>query len=147
MRLGEDEARRRFSSARVARLATLGEEGRPHVVPVTFAVVGGTIWSAVDDVKPKTTQRLRRLANVAAHPAASFLVDYYDDSDWSELWWARADGLGRVVASLDDAPEARDALCARYPQYAARPPAGPALAVDVKRWVGWAAGGYPQAEP
>ncbi|MHB1496975.1 MAG: TIGR03668 family PPOX class F420-dependent oxidoreductase [Acidimicrobiales bacterium] len=137
MKLGEDEARRRFSSSREARLATLGERGRPHKVPVTFAVVGGTIWSAVDEVKPKTTPRLRRLANVSAHPAVSFLADRYDE-DWSRLWWVRANGTGRVVLSLDDVPEAREALCARYPQYAAWPPAGPALAVDVARWVGWA---------
>ncbi len=140
MKLEEDEARRRFSSARVARLATIGEEGRPHVVPVSFAVVGNVIWSAVDELKPKTTSWLRRLANVSAHPAVSFLADYYDDADWSLLWWVRADGTGRVVPSIDDAPEARRALCARYRQYAARPPAGPALAVDVERWVGWAGG-------
>jgi PPOX class probable F420-dependent enzyme len=125
----------------VARLATLGEGDRPHIVPVTFAVVGNTIWSAVDDLKPKRTTNLRRLANVAAHPAVSFLVDHYDDADWSRLWWVRADGSGTVVASLDEAPEAREALCQRYGQYAARPPAGPALAVDVERWVGWGAGG------
>ena len=30
-------------------------------------------------------------------------------------------------------------LAARYPQYAARPPAGPVIAVRVDRWTGWAA--------
>ena len=139
MRLNEDEARRRFCSARVARLATIGEDGRPHLVPVTFAVVGNVIWSAVDEVKPKTTPRLRRLANVAAHPAVSLLADHYDDADWSRLWWVRADGTGRVV-TIDDALEPRQALCSRYPQYATWPPTGPALAVDVERWVGWAGG-------
>lgn len=133
------EARRRFASARVARLATAGQDGRPHLVPVTFAVHGDTIWSAVDDVKPKTTTRLRRLANVAANPAVSFLVDHYDDSDWSRLWWVRADGEGRVLPSVTEAPGSLAALCARYPQYARRPPAGPVLVVNVVRWVGWAA--------
>jgi hypothetical protein len=39
-------------------------------------------------------------------------------------------------------PEARDAvalLSERYAQYAARPPAGPVLAVGVTRWSGWSA--------
>ena len=135
--MDEAEAVHRFSSAPVARLATIGEGGQPHLVPVTFALVGGTIWSAVDGVKPKSTNRLRRLANVAARPAVSILADYYDDADWSLLWWVRADGSGRVVESIGEAPEALDALCRRYPQYAARPPAGPALAVRVTRWAWW----------
>lgn len=138
--MDEAEARRLFASARVARMATVDREGRPHVVPVTFAVVGGTVWNAVDDVKRKRTTRLRRLDNVAANPAVSFLVDHYDD-DWSRLWWVRADGAGRVVSDFGpDAPAALAALCARYPQYQERPPAGPALAVDVQRWTWWDAG-------
>jgi PPOX class probable F420-dependent enzyme len=129
------EARARFAAARVARLATADAGGRPHLVPVCFAVAGDTVYSAVDDVKPKTTRRLRRLANVAANPAVALLVDHYED-DWSALWWVRADGRGRV---LDDAPDAIALLAARYEQYRAAPPAGPVLAVDVERWTGWSA--------
>jgi PPOX class probable F420-dependent enzyme len=131
-----DEARRRFASARVARLATVGADGRPHVVPIAFALVGDVLYSAVD-AKPKRTPRLRRLANVAENPAVSLLADHYDD-DWSRLWWARADGAGRVLEPGD--PEAMrgvDALAARYPQYGEQRPQGPVLAVTVARWSGW----------
>jgi PPOX class probable F420-dependent enzyme len=131
----EAEARRRFAAARVARLATAGADGRPHLVPICFAVDGDTVYSAVDDVKPKATRRLRRLANVAANPAVSLLVDHYSD-DWSALWWVRADGLGRV---LQDAPDAIALLASRYEQYREAPPSGPVLAVDVERWTGWSA--------
>jgi PPOX class probable F420-dependent enzyme len=137
--LDEAEARLRFACARLARLATTSDGGRPHLVPITFALVGDTVWSAVDDVKPKSSKRLRRLANVAARPAVSLLADHWDDENWSRLWWVRADGTGSVVQSVADFPEAVDALCARYPQYAARPPAGPALAVRVSRWAWWTA--------
>jgi PPOX class probable F420-dependent enzyme len=130
-----DEARRRFSAVRVARLATVGADGRPHLVPVCFAVDGETIYSAVDDVKPKATMRLRRLANVAENPSVSLLVDHYDD-DWSALWWVRADGRARV---LEAAPDAVALLVARYSQYRDSPPSGPVLAVDVERWAGWSA--------
>ena len=58
------QARRRFAAARVARLATADAAGRPHIVPVTFAVDGDVIYSAVDD-KPKRGTALKRLANVA----------------------------------------------------------------------------------
>jgi PPOX class probable F420-dependent enzyme len=129
------DARARFAAARVARLATVDAGGRPHLVPVCFAVDGDTVYSAVDEVKPKVTLRLRRLRNVAENPAVSLLVDHYDD-DWSALWWVRADGRARV---LETAPDAIALLAARYPQYAQAPPAGPVLAVDVERWSGWSA--------
>jgi PPOX class probable F420-dependent enzyme len=135
----EDEARRRFAGAPVARLATADADGRPHVVPIVFAVAGETIYSAVD-AKPKRTTALRRLANVAANPAVAVLVDHYED-DWTRLWWARADGTGRVLAREEpERDEALDALAERYPQYREQRPAGPVLAIDVVRWSGWSAG-------
>ena len=132
------EARERFARARVARLATADADGRPHLVPVVFAVAGDTVYSAVD-AKPKRTQRLRRLANVTANPQVALLADHYGE-DWDTLWWVRADGRGRVLAP--EAAEARRAvglLRERYAPYTERPPGGPVLAVDVARWSGWAA--------
>src|SRR5215472_5832016 len=96
MRLTEQEARRRFGSARVARLATVTPDGRPHIVPVTFAVDGEMIYTAVD-AKPKSTTDLRRLDNMRAHPDVAVLADHYAD-DWTELWWVRADGRAEIVA-------------------------------------------------
>jgi PPOX class probable F420-dependent enzyme len=134
-----EEARARFAAARVARLATADASGRPHVVPLVFAVDGDTVLSAVD-AKPKRTTALRRLANVEANPQVALLADHYDDADWDALWWVRADGTGRVVQpDAPDAARAVELLRARYPQYRARPPAGPVLVVDVRRWSGWQA--------
>ena len=141
MRLSASEARARFAAARVARLATVSAAGVPHLVPVTFAVVGERIVFAVDH-KPKSTTRLRRLDNIAAHPAVCLLVDVYDE-DWTQLWWARADGTGTVLAS--DA-EAVDALIGRYPAYVERRPTGPVVSIEVATWSGWAAGGGSGAE-
>jgi PPOX class probable F420-dependent enzyme len=129
----DEQARRRFAAATLAHLATADERGRPHLVPFVFVVRGETIYSAVD-AKPKRTTSLRRLANVAANPHVSALVDHYSE-DWDSLWWVRADGVGRV---LDGAQaEARDALgllTTRYRQYRHQPPGGPVLAIDVERW-------------
>ena len=121
-----------FASARVARLATVREDGSPHLVPIVFAVAGDVIYSAVD-AKPKRTRSLRRLANIADEPRVSVLADHYED-DWSRLWWVRADGLARV---LDASPAALAALTARYPQYRDTPPPGPFLEITVDRWSGW----------
>lgn len=129
--------RRRFAAARVARLATVGPDGAPHLVPITFAVVGATIVHAVDH-KPKRTRALRRLDNVAANPAVSVLADHYDD-DWTALWWVRADGRARIVdAGSAEGAAAIAALVERYAPYRANAPAGPVVIVDVERWSGWA---------
>lgn len=132
-----DEARHRFASSRLAHLATVGEDGAPHLVPIVFVVVADTIYSAVD-AKPKRSNRLRRMENVRGHPAVSVLADHYDDADWSLLWWVRADGTGRVLAADDpEAIRAVEALVGRYTQYLDQRPDGPVLAIDVTRWSGW----------
>lgn len=129
--MSPSEARTRFATARVARLATTG----PHLVPICFAVDHDSIWSAID-AKPKRTRSLQRLRNIANDPRVALLADEYDDTDWSALWWVRADGVAVV---LDDAPDALALLIRRYPQYAQRPPAGPFLRITVHRWSGWSA--------
>ena len=131
--MSPEEARERFASARVARLATADADGIPHIVPLVFALDGETIYSAVD-AKPKRTTDLKRLRNVRENPQVALLADHYADDDWDALWWARADGAARV---LDASPEAVALLRERYAQYAAEPPDGPVLAVDVHRWSGW----------
>jgi PPOX class probable F420-dependent enzyme len=129
------EARERFAAARVARLATADSAGRPHLVPIAFAVAGDRVYSVVD-AKPKRTTALRRLANVRENPAVALLVDHYDD-DWTALWWVRADGLGRVLGPEErEAQQAIALLAQRYPQQRAT---GAVLAVDVERWSGWTA--------
>ena len=131
-----DDAPGRFGAARVARLATTDADGSPHLVPVVFALVGETVWTAVD-AKPKSTTALRRLDNVRAHPVVSLLVDHYAD-DWATLWWVRADGVATVL-DVDEGRAGLAALTAKYPQYQDNPPPGPVLRVDVTRWVSWSA--------
>ncbi len=133
-----EEARRRFVHARVARLATCDRAGRPHLVPLVFAVEGDTLFSAVDH-KPKRTTALRRLANIAENPQVALLVDEFSD-DWDQLWWARADGYARLLdPGSDEAERAWGRLASRYAQYQQRSPAGAVLAVTVQRWSGWSA--------
>ena len=126
------QARARFAAARSARLATADAAGRPHVVPICFALEGETIYTAIDH-KPKRGGPLRRLENIAANPLVSLLVDHYED-DWSRLWWARADGTARIVGN---AARAIELLAERYPQYRERRPDGPVIAIAVARWSGW----------
>ena len=75
--------------------------------------------------------------NLAAEPRVSLLVDHYDE-DWRALWWVRADGLA-AVAGVEEEARALAALGAKYPQYRAIPPEGPAVVVEIRRWRWWSA--------
>jgi len=124
-------AERWLAQARVGRLATVTPAGLPHVVPVCFALAGGTIFTAVDQ-KPKATRALARLDNVRATGRASLLVDHYEE-DWSLLWWIRVDCTAAVI----DSEAAIDALAAKYEQYREARPAGPVIALEPARWRSW----------
>jgi PPOX class probable F420-dependent enzyme len=135
----EVEARRRLGAAAVARLATVGPAGQPHIVPITFAMDGDRLYSAVD-FKPKTTAHLQRLRNIRADPHVSVLADHYT-GDWARLWWVRADGEASVLDGPDGLARPLRLLAERYEQYRERLPAGPVICVLVQRWTGWAASG------
>lgn len=131
--------RRRVAQARVARLATVDRSGHPHLVPVCFALEGDRVITAVDR-KPKSTRALRRISNVRANPSVSLLIDQYDE-DWEQLWWVRVDGEAWVVPR--DRPEFEQLMAPLYEkyrgQYGIHGLPGPALVVDVNKWVGWSA--------
>jgi PPOX class probable F420-dependent enzyme len=118
-------------------LATVTEAGRPHIVPVTFAVDGGHVYTAVD-AKPKKTPRLRRLRNIRAHPGVAVLAQHYDD-DWTSLWWVRADGRAAIAEDPEQMARPIALLAARYRPYREHPPTGPVIDITVERWTGWAA--------
>jgi PPOX class probable F420-dependent enzyme len=121
----------------VARLATTDADGRPHLVPIVFALAGETLYSAVDR-KPKRSQKLRRIENARARPDVTILVDHYDE-DWTQLWWIRLRGRARVLDDGDERTHALELLAAKYPQYVSDPPDGAVLAVDVFEVRTWSA--------
>jgi len=127
----------RLTTARVARLATTDPDGRPHLVPIVFALDGDTLYSAVDR-KPKRSSKLRRIANARARPDVTILVDHYEE-DWSGLWWIRLRGRARVLDDGDEREHALGLLADKYPQYREEPPDGPVLAVDVTEIRDWSA--------
>ena len=133
--MDEIEALTRLRTSRVARLATIRPGGNPHVVPVTYAVVGEHVVTMIDH-KPKTTTSLQRLANVEKHPQASLIVDHYAD-DWSELWWVRVDGSAVVDSEGEHWANGRQALAGKYRQYENRPPEGPAIAIRLDHLSYW----------
>jgi PPOX class probable F420-dependent enzyme len=129
-------ARAVLDDSHVGRLGIVDDAGSPRVLPVTYALAGEMLVTAVDhkrkDVPP---ERLARLRWLRARPRAALTVDHYEE-DWSRLAWVQALG---TVTILDDAPEAVAALTERYPQYRDHPPAGPVIELAPDRIVWWRA--------
>ena len=125
----------RLAIARVARLATIDPDGRPHLVPIVFATDGETLYTAVDQ-KRKRSRRLRRIENARNRPDVTILVDHYEE-DWSRLWWIRLRGRARVLDHGDERQRALALLTEKYPQYGQQPPEGPVLAVTITEAREW----------
>jgi PPOX class probable F420-dependent enzyme len=136
-------ARALLSSERVARLAYSDADDRPRVLPVTFAIAGGAVWSAIDD-KPKRAGEPARVRCLRRRPEAALLVDVYDD-DWTKLAWVQL--LGRVdvvpVGSSAGAIDAMEALVRKYAPYADKTPPGPLLRLGVESTRHWRAADSP----
>jgi len=125
-----------LEDARVARLGLLDLEGAPRVLPVTFAVADGRIWSAIDR-KPKRPGEPARLRFLRRDPRAALTVDRYSD-DWDELAWVQV--LGRVsIVEVGAGRAGLEALSAKYEVYREEAPPGPLLALQPERYLWWRA--------
>jgi PPOX class probable F420-dependent enzyme len=132
-------ARELIERTPIAHLGLLDSDDRPRVMPVTFAVWEGELWSAIDH-KPKRAagRELARVRWLRRNPAAALTVDRYSD-DWERLAWVQA--LGAVQVLDEPQPDALAALGAKYPQYRDRPPQGPFLRLAPERLLCWRAAG------
>jgi PPOX class probable F420-dependent enzyme len=133
------EVRARLGVARIARLATLDAERRPHVIPICFVWDGSVFYSAIDR-KPKRVDptRLVRLKNIKKTPHVALLVDQYDE-DWTRLWYVLVRGEAELVSATAEHKRAIQRLRAKYPQYDASMLVddAPVLRITPLRVVSW----------
>ena len=127
-----------LEESRIAHLGLVDDDGFARVLPVTYVVHDGALWTVVDE-KPKRRRgaELARVRWLRARPRATVTVDRYDD-DWSRLAWVQLLGAVAVVSPAD-APDAIAALAARYAPYRDRHPPGPLLRLVPERAVHWRA--------
>jgi PPOX class probable F420-dependent enzyme len=133
-----DRQRRFIAGQRVARLATADAAGRPHVVPICYALRGNTVYFTIDE-KPKKRPgaRLKRLANLRENPSAALVVDRYDE-DWSQLGWVMVQGRAEVLQAGPEHELAQADLRGRYPQLVTmRIEELPVVAVRLDHVVSW----------
>jgi PPOX class probable F420-dependent enzyme len=141
-----DSLRKRLEQARVARLATLDSDGRPHVVPVCFAFDGEVFYTALDR-KPKrvTPERLVRVRNIRSKPRVALLIDEYRE-DWSQLWYVLIRGRAQLLppSAHEERAWAVRKLRGKYPQYGSRvlPDEAPIIRIRPDRVTSWASSGW-----
>ncbi|MDP8903072.1 MAG: TIGR03668 family PPOX class F420-dependent oxidoreductase [Thermoproteota archaeon] len=107
--------------ARVARLATIDSEFKPHLVPVVFAFDGSHFFIPVDK-KRKTTkpEKLRRIKNIQDNPNVALLIDEYSE-DWTRLAFVMMQGKASILRTKIQGDiqlkQAYNKLTKKYPQY------------------------------
>jgi PPOX class probable F420-dependent enzyme len=134
-----DDHRRFLESQRIGYLATADAQGRPHVVPVCYAVSRNWIYITIDD-KPKRTDSasLKRIRNIAENPAVAFVVDRYDDEDWSRLGWVMVRGKAEIIGAGSEHAAAQQLLRNRYPQMEAMAlEKHPIIAIRIDQVTSW----------
>jgi PPOX class probable F420-dependent enzyme len=129
-------ARHLVERGRVGHLGLLDDADAPRVLPVTYAVHEGLVWSAIDR-KPKRPGEPARLRYLRRRPTVALTVDRYSD-DWAELAWVQL--LGRIdLVPTAEAFEALAVLAAKYAPYRFEEPPGPLLRLTPERFLFWRA--------
>ena len=101
--------RKMLERERVCRLATVGPDGTPHVVPVCHVLHRDRLYFASD----RTAQKVH---NLRAHPQAAVVVDLYAE-DWSRLAGVMVTGRVLLIERGPRFRQARRLLYQKYPQY------------------------------
>ena len=136
---------------RVARLATAGEEGEPHVVPVCFAYLPGAIYIALDE-KPKDVPptHLKRVRNILENPQVALVADRYAE-DWDLLAFVMVRGQAKLVEpGTEEHAAAVRLLRGKYHQYERmKIEENPVISIRPERAASWGALDTPDgaAEP
>jgi PPOX class probable F420-dependent enzyme len=125
-----------LAESRIGRLGFVDDDDRPRVLPVTFALAEGVLWSAID-WKRKSGREPARLRYLRRRPRAALTVDRYEE-DWGRLAWVQVLCEAHI---LDGDPGGLEALRSKYAQYRERPPAGPFLRLAPERVLSWRATG------
>ncbi len=132
------ETKRFVNEQRVARLGTVDERGRPHVVPIVFVYDDGIVYTPID-AKPKSVppERLRRVRSIQANPHVQVLVDHYDE-DWQRLGFVQLRGRAELIDQGAEYERAVSLLEEKYEQYNDLPLEGrPVIKISVERTVTW----------
>jgi nitroimidazol reductase NimA-like FMN-containing flavoprotein (pyridoxamine 5'-phosphate oxidase superfamily) len=94
---------------RVCRVATVGDGGMPHLVPVCHVVVDGKIYFG-------SGNDARKVLNLKANPRVAVTVDLYSDA-WANLKGVMVQGTVSMIGKGPRFRKIRALLYRKYPQY------------------------------
>jgi uncharacterized protein len=94
---------------RVCRVATVGQDGMPHLVPVCHVVADGKIYFASGNDG-------RKALNLKANPRVAVTVDLYSDA-WANLKGVMVQGTTTLIDKGPRFRKIRALLYRKYPQY------------------------------
>jgi PPOX class probable F420-dependent enzyme len=126
-------------SERVGHLGLLDGDGRPRVLPVTYALCESAAWTIIDNKPKRPGTEPARIRWLRRRPHAALTIDHYAD-DWSALGWLQLIGAVDIL-EVSAHQVALAALADRYVQYRADPPPGPLLRLRPERALWWRAAG------
>ncbi|HEX2740813.1 MAG TPA: TIGR03668 family PPOX class F420-dependent oxidoreductase, partial [Rubrobacter sp.] len=126
---------------RVARLATADSSGKPHAVPVCFAIAPPSVYIALDE-KPKDVPaiRLKRVRNIIENPDVVLVADRYAE-DWSLLAFVMVRGRAELLDpdTMEHSAAVR-LLRGKYHQYEAmKIEENPVIAIRPEKAASWGA--------
>ena len=102
-------AKRFLRDARVVRLATVGRDGEPYVVPVCHALDGDAIYIGSD-------RSGRKIRNIRVSGRAALVADHYVDS-WKGLRGVSVSGRAEIFTEGPVFERGVRALYRKYPHY------------------------------
>jgi PPOX class probable F420-dependent enzyme len=86
-----------IDKARVARLATIDSECKPHLIPVVFVFGNDCYYIPIDEkTKQSRPEKLKRAKNIQQNPNVALLIDEYNE-DWTKLYFIMIQGKASII--------------------------------------------------
>jgi PPOX class probable F420-dependent enzyme len=130
--------------ARVARLATVDSECKPHLIPVVFVFDNNCYFIPIDEKhKRSTPEKLRRTKNIQQNSNVVLLIDEYNE-DWTKLYFIMIQGNAKIIGGkkLEQnekvlLEKAHRLLYEKYLQYEKIGVGGYVIMIDPKKVISW----------
>lgn len=90
-----------INKVRVARLATVDSECKPHLIPVVFVFENGCYFIPIDEKSKRSRpDRLKRVKNIQQNPNVTILIDEYNE-DWRKLYFIMIQGTASIIGDKE----------------------------------------------
>ena len=90
-----------IDKARIARLATVDTECKPHLIPVVFVFDNDRYFIPIDEkTKRSRPEKLKRAKNIQQNPNVALLVDEYNE-DWTKLFFIMIQGKACIIGGKE----------------------------------------------